>query len=149
MKSQMITAKTHLYIKIRTYASKYHIKNRIKTKAAIKAHNDAAKTYTAFFGLFVDRFSGTTMNELFQTYMSAYDVAREISHEKTGVYIARAEANEIYCIPKTDLGIEIFDWIIENCKNDFEVIKKTRGTYTDYGPETFFRENYKREIKNA
>lgn len=140
-----ITSKTHLYIKVRYYASEYHLRgdwqDRPKSR---KARWDASRLYSKFYESFVDKFSGTNTKYLRTYFMHGFqEVSKEIIHEVTGVNICCAGGVYIYCIPKTKLGYKIYKWILENCVCKHELIKKTVGTYMDPGVQTWTRDSYK------
>jgi hypothetical protein len=144
--SNWITSKDYLYISVRYYASKYHLRDsnwQDRPKAA-KAHWNAAKLYGKFYESFVDKFSGNS-NEYFRfEYMFGFrEATQEVIHELTGVNICCAGGTYIYCIPKTEIGYKIYDWILENCPCKHKILKKTVGTYYNYDVTTWAREMYR------
>lgn len=143
---KLITAKDYLYIKIRVHASDYLLRdpNWQKNKRAREAHAKACRDYLKFFEKFVEQFSGYTNEQISYEYaFGQHEASKEIIREKTGIVICNSGGYYIYCIPKTELGQQIFDWILANCLCKCKIIKKTVGTYTDYGVQTWAREMYK------
>lgn len=141
-----ITSKTHRYISIRTQASRYMMKKfSMNDIVGIKAHQKAYETYFLMYCDMIKEFTHKSYDDFYSyEYMSgAMESSREEFHEMTGVFIACASPYYIYCIPRTEIGDKIYDWILSNCKNKFKVLKKTYGTYFDRGVQTWAREMYK------
>lgn len=142
----IITAKNYRYIKVRYYASEKTMRQKDwrENIESRKEHQSAAKNYHKFFDALISQFSGHNISYFLENYMTGYVAsAQEELHEKTGVCIMCQEGWYVYCIPKTDLGNQIYDWIIENCICTIKPILKTRGTYTNPGVQTWAREMYK------
>ncbi len=143
--SNWITSKDYLYISIRYYASKYHLRDSDwqERPRAVEAHHNAAKLYGNFYDSFVEKFSGSSVKNLRLEYFLGFrEASQEIIHELTGVNICCAGGTYIYCIPKSEAGYKIYNWILENCPCKYKVLKKTVGTYMNFEPTTWAREMY-------
>jgi hypothetical protein len=89
----------------------------------------------------VEFITGETYEQYEQKYVfGTMDATKETLHELTGVNICCTGNTEIFCIPKTKKGDEIYAFMLKNNPCKFKVLKKTRGTYTDYGVQTHQRE---------
>jgi predicted Fe-S protein YdhL (DUF1289 family) len=141
-----ITSKTHLYIKVRYYASDYMLRsdNWQSNPRARTAQMLAAGAYTDFYRSFIEKFSGHPYPYYQYEYMcGSSDASLEEIHEITGVKICCTDGHYIYCIPKTTLGYEIYNWVLTNCKCKHTILKKTRGSFMDGGVTTWMRASFK------
>ena len=142
-----ISSKNYYFISVRSYASKHHLKGEWQDREKSRiAMCNSAKLYLEFYDSFVKTFSGDTVENIRNLYMFNYrEVSEEIIHELTGVNICCAEGTYIYCIPKTDIGYKIYDWILKNCLCKHKILKKTRGTYMDRGVQRTERERFSKK----
>lgn len=140
-----ISSKTHRFIKVRKFPSKYILdKFHNNDKKAIITFHKYGEKYRDFYQSFI----GFAMGKPYQYYQDNYIfetsiITKEILHEKTGILIAEAGNHHVYCIPKTIENEKLFDYIIKNVPVKYKVLKKTWGSYYDYGPTKYYREQYK------
>lgn len=137
-----ITSKTHRYISVRQFPSDSVLKGFHEHKPkAIKAFHEFARSYHDFYQAFIEFATGNKYKDYQTEYMFGHrDATKEELHELTGIKIACSGNNEVYCIPRTPENEKIFDYIIENVPSKYKILKKTRGTYMDHGPSTFYRD---------
>ena len=81
--------------------------------------------------------------------MEQRESSREELHELTGIKICEAGNYLIYCIPKTPENDRLFDYIIENVPVKYKILKRTRGTFMDFGPSTFYRDQNREVVERA
>ncbi|CAG7579706.1 MAG: hypothetical protein SLAVMIC_00034 [uncultured marine phage] len=138
-----ITSKTHRYISVRQFPSDYIIKKfHNHEPKAIKQFHDCAKMYNDFYRSFVEFVTNNEYNYYIREYMfGSREAIQEEIHELTGIKVAEAGNNIIYCIPRTDENDPIYNWIIDNVPCKYKILKRTRGTFMDHGVSTYWRDN--------
>jgi len=137
----LITSKTHRFISVRNYPSDYMLKKFHEgDRKAQLLMSEIAEKYYDFYKNFIEFATGNPYKYYMAEYfLGAKESSTEELHELTGILIASAGNYEIYCIPKSKENDRLFDFIVENVPCKFKIIKKTRGTYTDYGPQKWVR----------
>lgn len=137
-----ITSKTHRFISVRIYPSEHIVKKfESGDDKAHKIFSDISKKYYEFYKNFIEFATGKPYIEYQEEYfLGTKDSTIEELHELTGIKIAKAEACEIYCIPRNPENDKLFDYIVENVPCKFKVLQKTRGTYMDHGVQTWVRD---------
>jgi hypothetical protein len=139
----MITSKTHRFIKITPY-------KKISKNNAKLMWGDYGE-YLEFYKNLLKFSINKGYDEHFEIeYMlGPMDSSMEELHEITGIKICVANSlDRIYCIPKTKENDKIYYYIIENVPCEFKILKRTRGTYCDYGPQNFYRKMYKKNYND-
>lgn len=128
-----ITSKTHRFISIRVVPKKYTFEGGLKMY----------QEYYDFYKKFIE-FALNKKYEDFQRdyFLASSDCSKEELNEITGILIATSGDGTYrqYCIPINENCDKFFNYIIENVPCEYKVLKKTRGTYRDYGPTTWVRE---------
>jgi hypothetical protein len=144
---EYITSKTHIFIKVRKYPSDYIIEKFHKREPkALKKFNEIVRIYLDFYSKFVEYATGKSYQKHFQLeYFNSIECSKEEIHELTGIKIAESESHDIFCIPKNSETKRFCNWITDNAPEELKIkeLKKTRGTYMDHGPSTYFRDNFK------
>lgn len=148
--SGFISCKTHVYVTIKTWPSKYYMKMyhqhtdiKLFQKGA-KKFNDYVDKHIEFKNIFYEFITNKPSENIYTDYLSFSDeaVIEEI-REVSGVYICNNSGTITYCIPKNDKTEEIVEFIVSNSKLPTRQHKKTRGTYYDPGVSTFWRDKCK------
>ena len=143
MASTLVTAKTHRFISVRVYPSEYMLKKFHEGEnKSRKIFRDISKNYYEFYMKFIEFATGKSYKDYQDEYfLGTKDSTMEELHELTGIKIAKAGAYEIYCIPRRPENDRLFDYIVENVPCKFKILKKTRGTYSDHGVQTWVRDS--------
>jgi len=143
-KFNYITSKTHRYIAIRRYPSNYILKKFHKHEIkALKQFNAYYERYLEFYQELFEFITGEKSDDFRKKYMFGFrDCSKEEIHEHTGIMIACADNDDVFCIPKNPENDRIYNYILENVppKCKYKVLKKTRGTYMDHGISTLHRD---------
>ena len=143
--TKFITSKTHYYIAVRWHLSPYKMNLWPKRKDIHMEWNAYLSECNQFTDELSLRFLGISTLDFYKKNLAwGIECFYEELHERTGVLMANAEANHIFCIPKTEIGLEVYNWILANCKVKYKILKKTRGTYMDSGVQTLHRDMAKK-----
>jgi hypothetical protein len=139
------TNKKYFIIKLRQYASEYHLERWLKfndNKGHLK-HIEACKKHQVFFEKLYEHLTGNKYNDLFYEYgFSIKDCASEIIESDYGILLPRGEGWQKYLIPKDNQ--ELIDWFMDN-KGDipFKILKKTNIWLKQHEPSTYWRDTFR------
>lgn len=136
---KQLKCEDYFIVKIRYYASKYYLKKFHNNDViGLKKHHEAAKNHTDFFWAFIEKVAGK--QDYFEKYYyNIKECVLEEIHETYGIIIIQEEGFYKYFIPKNNKNSKLIDWMVENIKNPFVILRKTYIGYMDTTPSTFYR----------
>lgn len=143
---KLITSKTHRYLSVRLQPSDYTIKKfHEKNKKALQKMWDYGKLSAQLNYDLYELITGKPNKGTYREYVFFRDeCVKEEIYDVSGIQLCRAEHYLIICIPKN----EMTDYYMENIPKITELetkeLKKTRGSYGDYGKTTYWRDESKR-----
>jgi hypothetical protein len=129
----------YFIIKIRYYASEYYLnKFHNNDVAGLIKQREAAENHTKFFWDFIEKIAGK-QNYYEKYYYNIKECVLEEIHETYGIIIIEGEVYYKYFIPKNNKNSQLIDWMVENIKNPFAVLRKTNVGFRDTTPSNFYR----------
>ena len=130
--------------KIRYYADGINVRKG-KFDGDDKQHWNRAQEYTKFFWEMVEKVTGKPLSEWVKEYFSSTsECAREELHEKYDIIIPESEEYYYWYIPNT-MG-DLIQWVKDNCKLPFQIVRRAPYNSTLDRPKTTWRRDDARKF---
>lgn len=120
--TEKLTSKDYTIFKIRYYADGINVRKG-KFEGDDKQHWDRAKEYGDFFWRFFEKTTGESHKEwVYKYFLSSRECAIEELHDIYDIIIPESEEYYYWYIPNK--LADIIDWVKENCKLPFTIVKR-------------------------